>query len=236
MITRSPHTLQPDANFGRILAAYGGVFVAGSLAWGVALDGFRPDRYDRDEKHLARVKLDALDPVTVADELRRHGAGASTFSDWWMYKLEAFDATPYNMAIMHEKGVLTSLNSDIPWLQASLLYEMQKPVKYGGVPRQEAMKMVTLNNAKQLRIDHIVGSLEVGKNGDIVLLDGDRCFYADEDAIAPLWKGKRFSSDACVSGWVMRNRQNAVIRDVFADPRISAPLSVVIFASRHSMR
>jgi imidazolonepropionase-like amidohydrolase len=114
-----------------------------------------------------------LEGYRVADELRRHGAGASTFSDWWMYKLEAFDATPYNMAIMHEKGVLTSLNSDIPWLQASLLYEMQKPVKYGGVSKQDAMKMVTLNSAKQLRLDDLVGSLEVGKHGDIVLLNGD---------------------------------------------------------------
>lgn len=68
-----------------------------------------------------------------------------------------------------------------------------------------------------------------------VLLDGDRCFYADEDAIAPLWKGKRFSSDACVSGWVMRNRQNAVIRDVFADPRISAPIYRPTFVKSMAM-
>src|SRR5690606_3896881 len=103
----------------------------------------------------------------VADEMVRHGAAGSTFSDWWMYKLEAFEAIPYNAAIMHDKGVLTTLNSDIPWLQASLLYEMQKPVKYGGVSKQDAMQMLTLNGAKQLRIDHLVGSLEVGKNGDI---------------------------------------------------------------------
>ncbi|HEX6307613.1 MAG TPA: amidohydrolase family protein [Longimicrobiales bacterium] len=114
-----------------------------------------------------------LEGYRVADEMARHGAAASTFSDWWMYKLEAFEAIPYNAAIMHEKGVLTSLNSDIPWLQASLLYEMQKPVKYGGVSKHDAMAMVTLNGAKQLRIDHLVGSLEVGKNGDIVLLNGD---------------------------------------------------------------
>ncbi|HEX6134460.1 MAG TPA: amidohydrolase family protein [Longimicrobiales bacterium] len=114
-----------------------------------------------------------LEGYRVADEMARHGAGGSTFSDWWMYKLEAFEAIPYNAAIMHDKGVLTSLNSDIPWLQASLLYEMQKPVKYGGVSKHDAMAMVTLNGAKQLRIDHLVGSIEVGKNGDIVLLNGD---------------------------------------------------------------
>ena len=122
-------------------------------------------------------KVDAfthvLEGYKVADELREHGAGASTFSDWWMYKLEVMDAIPYNPAIMHEHGVLTSLNSDIPWLQSFLLQEMQKPVKYGGVSQEEAMRMLTLNGAKQLRIDHLVGSLEVGKHGDVLLLNGD---------------------------------------------------------------
>jgi imidazolonepropionase-like amidohydrolase len=114
-----------------------------------------------------------LEGYRVADEMARHGAAGSTFSDWWMYKLEAFDATPWNAAMMHERGVRTALNSDIPWLQSSMLYEMQKPVKYGGVPQQEAMRMLTLNPAKNLRIDHLVGSLEVGKHADIVLLNGD---------------------------------------------------------------
>ncbi|MEO5509712.1 MAG: amidohydrolase family protein, partial [Longimicrobiales bacterium] len=114
-----------------------------------------------------------LEGYRVADELREHGAGASTFSDWWGYKLEVANGIPYNPAILYNHGVLTSLNSDIPWLQSFLLYEMQKPVKYGGVPKEEALKMLTLNPAKQLRIDHLVGSLEVGKSGDIVLLNGD---------------------------------------------------------------
>jgi imidazolonepropionase-like amidohydrolase len=114
-----------------------------------------------------------LEGYRVADEMRQHGAAGSTFSDWWMYKLEAFDATPWNAAMMHNAGVRTSLNSDIPWLQSSMLYEMQKPVKYGGVPKQDALVMLTLNPAKNLRIDHLVGSLEVGKHGDIVLLNGD---------------------------------------------------------------
>jgi imidazolonepropionase-like amidohydrolase len=114
-----------------------------------------------------------LEGYRVADELARHGAAASTFSDWWMYKLEAFEATPWNAAIMHNRGVLTTLNSDIPWLQSSMLYEMQKPVKYGGVSKEDALRMMTINGAKQLRIDHLVGSLEVGKHGDIVLLNGD---------------------------------------------------------------
>jgi imidazolonepropionase-like amidohydrolase len=114
-----------------------------------------------------------LEGYRVASEMARHGAAGSTFSDWWMYKLEAFDATPWNAAMMHEAGVRTALNSDIPWLQSSMLYEMQKPVKYGGVPKQEALAMLTLNPARNLRIEHLVGSLEVGKHGDIVLLNGD---------------------------------------------------------------
>ncbi len=114
-----------------------------------------------------------LEGYKVAGEMAAHGAAGSTFSDWWMYKLEAFDAIPYNAAIMHEHGVLTSLNSDIPWLQSSLLYEMQKPVKYGNVSKEDALRMLTLNGARQLRIDHLTGSLEVGKHGDVVLLNGD---------------------------------------------------------------
>jgi len=114
-----------------------------------------------------------LEGYKVADELAKHGAGASTFSDWWQYKLEAYDAIPYNAAILHQKGVLTSLNSDIPWLQSFMVYEFIKPVKYGGVSKEEALRMLTLYPAKQLRIDDKVGSLEVGKQADIVLLSGD---------------------------------------------------------------
>ncbi len=114
-----------------------------------------------------------LEGYKVADELAAHGAGASTFSDWWAYKLEAYDAIPYNAAIMHRHGVLTSLNSDIPWLQTFMVYEFNKPVKYGGVSKEEALRMLTAYPAKQLHIDDKVGTLEVGKQGDIVLLNGD---------------------------------------------------------------
>ncbi|MGH7542006.1 MAG: amidohydrolase family protein [Gemmatimonadota bacterium] len=113
-----------------------------------------------------------LEGYKVADEMAAHGAGGSTFSDWWQYKLEAYDAIPYNAAIMHEHGVLTTLNSDIPWLQTFLREEMSKPVKYGGVEAEEALRMLTLYPARQLRIDDRVGSLEVGKDGDLVLLSG----------------------------------------------------------------
>lgn len=114
-----------------------------------------------------------LEGYKVAEEMARHGAGGSTFSDWWMYKLEAYDAIPYNAAVMHRHGVLTSLNSDIPWLQSFMVYEMNKPVKYGGVSREEALRMLTRYPAEQLLIADKVGTLQVGKQADLVLLSGD---------------------------------------------------------------
>lgn len=113
-----------------------------------------------------------LEGFKVADEMAAHGAGGSTFSDWWMYKLEAYDAIPYNAAIMNGHGVLTTLNTDIPWLQSFLLEEASKPVKYGGVDPHEALRMLTLYPARQLLIEDRVGSLEVGKDGDVALLSG----------------------------------------------------------------
>ncbi len=114
-----------------------------------------------------------LEGYKVAAEMARHGACGSTFSDWWHYKLEAFDATPYNAAIMYAQGVHTTLNSDSEELQTFALYEIQKPVKYGGVPKEEALRMYTLYAAQQLLIADKVGSIEVGKHGDIALLSGD---------------------------------------------------------------
>ncbi len=113
-----------------------------------------------------------LEGYKVADEMAAHGAAASTFSDWWGYKLEAYDAIPYNAAIMNEHGVNTSINSDIPWLQSFMVYEMIKPVRYGGVSKHEALKMLTLYPAQQLHVDDRVGTLEEGKDGDLVLLSG----------------------------------------------------------------
>ena len=114
-----------------------------------------------------------LEGYKVADELKAHGAAASTFSDWWQYKLEAYDAIPYNAAIMHQHGVLTSLNSDIPWLQGTMVMEFNKPVKYGNVPKEEALRMLTAYAAKQIHLEDRIGTLEVGKDGDLVLLSGD---------------------------------------------------------------
>ena len=93
----------------------------------------------------------------------------SAFSDWWAYKFEVYDAIPYAGALMHNAGVVVSYNSDDRELARHLNHEAAKAVKYGGVPPQEALKFVTLNPAKQLRIDRYVGSLEPGKDADLVL-------------------------------------------------------------------
>jgi imidazolonepropionase-like amidohydrolase len=110
-----------------------------------------------------------LEGYKVASEIARHGAGASTFSDWWAYKLEAYDAIPYNAAVMAAHGVSVSLNSDSDELARRLYWEAAKAVKYGGVSEAEALKMVTLNPAWQLGIDSRAGSIEVGKDADIAI-------------------------------------------------------------------
>ncbi|MFB3111427.1 MAG: amidohydrolase family protein [Gemmatimonadales bacterium] len=111
-----------------------------------------------------------LEGYRIATEMAAHGAAGSTFSDWWQYKREAFDAIPFNAAIMQQHGVLTGLNSDIPWLQSFMHLEIAKPVKWGGVSKLEALRMLTLNPARMMYIDDKVGSLEVGKQADVVLL------------------------------------------------------------------
>lgn len=110
-----------------------------------------------------------LEGYKVADEIARHGAGGSCFSDWWAYKFEVYDAIPYAGSLMHQRGVLVSFNSDSSDLARRMNLEASKAMKYGGTPPEEALKFVTINPAKQLRIDDRVGSLEAGKDGDFAL-------------------------------------------------------------------
>lgn len=114
-----------------------------------------------------------LEGYKVADAMKRHGAMGSAFADWWAYKFEVYDAIPYGGALMHNAGVVVSFNSDDRELARHLNHEAAKAVKYGGVPPGEALKFVTLNPAKQLRIDEYVGSIEAGKHADLVLWSGD---------------------------------------------------------------
>lgn len=119
-----------------------------------------------------RVFQHILEGYKVADVMARHGAGGSSFSDWWAYKLEVYDAIPYNGALMYEQGVLVSFNSDSDELARRMNLEAAKAVKYGGIPETEALKFVTLNPAKQLKVDNRVGSLEPGKDADFVVWSG----------------------------------------------------------------
>ena len=114
-----------------------------------------------------------LEGYRVADEIAEHGAGASTFSDWWAYKVEAYEAIPHNAALMTDRGVLVSINSDSGEEMRHLNLEAAKTIKWGGNTRDEAMRLVTLNPAIQLGIDDRVGSIEVGKDADLVIYSTD---------------------------------------------------------------
>ncbi|RZM21825.1 MAG: amidohydrolase, partial [Pedobacter sp.] len=105
----------------------------------------------------------------VADKMKTHGANASTFSDWWAYKMEVQDAIPYNAGIMHNVGLNVAINSDDPEMARRLNQEAAKSVKYSGMSEEDALKMVTLNPAVMLHIDKQVGSIKTGKDADLVL-------------------------------------------------------------------
>ena len=113
-----------------------------------------------------------LEGYKIADALARHGAMASAFSDWWAYKFEVYDAIPFNGALMYENGISVSFNSDSAELARHLNQEAAKAIKYGDVPPEEALKFVTLNPARQLRIGQFVGSIEPGKHADLAVWTG----------------------------------------------------------------
>ncbi len=110
-----------------------------------------------------------LESYKVADEIAQHGAATSTFSDWWAYKFEVYDAIPYNGSLTHDRGALVSFSSDSSDLARRLYTEAAKAVKYGGTSEIDALKFVTINPARQLRIDSRVGSLEPGKDADVAI-------------------------------------------------------------------
>jgi imidazolonepropionase-like amidohydrolase len=114
-----------------------------------------------------------LEGYKVADKLKAHGAYASTFADWWAYKYEVMEAIPYNAALMTKVGLTVAINSDDAEMGRRLNQEAAKTVKYGGMTEEQAWKMVTLNPAKMLHLDHRMGSIKVGKDADLVLWTGN---------------------------------------------------------------
>jgi len=111
----------------------------------------------------------ALEAYKIAPEIARRGTGVSIFADSWGYKLEAYDSIPYNAYILWKNGVNVSINSDSDERMRRLNLDAAKVEKYGGVPEEDALKMITLNPAKQLGIDKRTGSIEEKKDADIVI-------------------------------------------------------------------
>jgi hypothetical protein len=110
-----------------------------------------------------------LEGYKVADKMKSHGVGGSTFADWWAYKYEVNEAIPQNAKMMNDQGVVVAINSDDAEMGRRLNQEAAKSVKYGGMSEEEAWKMVTLNPAKLLHLDQRMGSVKIGKDADLVL-------------------------------------------------------------------
>ena len=110
-----------------------------------------------------------LEGYKVADKMLEHGAGGSSFSDWWAYKYEVREAIPYNAALLNSVGVITAINSDDAEMARRLNQEAAKAIKYGDVSEEDAWKMITLNPARLLHLDDRMGSIRVGKDADLVL-------------------------------------------------------------------
>jgi imidazolonepropionase-like amidohydrolase len=163
----------------------------------------------------------------VAPELAAFGAGASVFSDWWAYKFEVYYSTAYNATILTRNGVVTSINSDSGEMIRHLFYEAAKTQRYGGLSDDEALSLITINPARQLGIDDKVGSLEIGKDGDVAIfnanplsiyavpqmtiVDGlvrfdlahdpaDMRMYIDPEEATPTYYGQEEEVDECMKG------------------------------------
>jgi len=123
-----------------------------------------------------------LEGYKVADKMAKHGAGGSTFSDWWAYKFEVYEAIPQNAKMMTDRGVVVAINSDDAEMARRLNQEAAKSVQYAGMKEEDAWKMVTLNPAKLLHVDNQVGSVKTGKDADLVLWnDNPLSVYAHAD-------------------------------------------------------
>ena len=166
-----------------------------------------------------------LEGYKVADKMKAHGANASTFSDWWNYKMEVIDAIPYNAAIMHKVGLNVAINSDDAEMARRLNQEAAKIVKYGGVSEEDALKMVTLNPAKMLHVEDKVGSLKVGKDGDVVVWSDHplsiyaKSLYTIVDGTIYFDRAKDEQMQSVVDA-----ERNRIIKKMNAEKRSGAPV------------
>jgi len=161
-----------------------------------------------------------LEGYKVADEMASHGASGMGFTDWWGYKQEVIDAIPWNGYLMWDRGVNVGFNSDSDELARRLNTEAAKAIKYGGVPREEALKMVTLNPAKSLKIDQWVGSLEVGKDADF-----------------SIWNGTPLSPfSACEQTWIEGRKYFDRAADLAGREALEAERTALIAAARDAKK
>jgi len=114
----------------------------------------------------------ALEAYKVPERLAAENVGIATFADWWGYKNEAYDAIPWNAVISMRKGVRVAIKSDSDDFARRLNQEAAKTMRYGGATEEEALKMITLNAAWIVGVDDKVGSIDVGKDADLVIWDG----------------------------------------------------------------
>jgi imidazolonepropionase-like amidohydrolase len=126
------------------------------------------DRFGFKVKSLQHV----LEGYKIAAEIAAHGASCSTFADWWAYKIEAFDAIPFNTALLHQAGASVCLKSDSNELMRHLYQEAAKCIKYGGMTETQALETITVSGAKQLGLEKRIGTIEVGKDGDLAIFKG----------------------------------------------------------------
>jgi imidazolonepropionase-like amidohydrolase len=157
-----------------------------------------------------------LEGYKVADEMAAHGASGLGFTDWWGYKQEVIDAIPWNAYLMWDRGVNVGFNSDDDELARRLNTEAAKAIKYGGMPREEALKCVTLNPAKSLKIDQWVGSLEPGKDADFAI-----------------WSGEPLSPySVCEQTWIEGRKYFDRAADLAARPELEKERAALIAAAK----
>ncbi len=164
-----------------------------------------------------------LEGYKVADEMAKHGASASTFADWWAYKFEVYDAIPGNTCLMMKKGVNVSVNSDSGDLIRRLNTEAAKSIHYCDMTQEDAIKMVTINPAMQLKIDKYTGSLREGKDADLVIWSGHP--LSNYSKVEQTWiDGRKYfdrETDAVLRAQLM-DEKNQLIKKVLSKPKNSS--------------